>query len=110
MSIAFLITTLVMVATRGAGAVYSIAAGLSRGTKAGITAASGCAIVIESMLASTRVTDCAAFLWHSVFSNEREVRIIAATDLRNRERRGRKGGDDSVRRRPGEEEESDVHP
>jgi hypothetical protein len=36
MSIAFLLTTLVVVATPGTGAVYSIAAGLSRGSRTGI--------------------------------------------------------------------------
>ena len=35
MSVAFLLTTLVVVATPGTGAVYSIAAGLSRGSRAG---------------------------------------------------------------------------
>jgi excisionase family DNA binding protein len=41
MSIAFLLTTLVVVATPGTGAVYSIAAGLSRGSRAGIVAVFG---------------------------------------------------------------------
>ncbi|MGY1550706.1 LysE family translocator [Microbacterium sp. A588] len=53
MSIAFLLTTLVVVATPGTGAVYSIAAGLSRGTKAGIVAAFGCTLgVIPHMVAA----------------------------------------------------------
>jgi threonine/homoserine/homoserine lactone efflux protein len=42
MSIVFLLTTLVVVATPGTGAVYSIAAGLSRGSRAGIIAAPPC--------------------------------------------------------------------
>jgi len=42
MSIAFLLTTLVVVATPGTGAVYSIAAGLFRGSRAGIIAAPPC--------------------------------------------------------------------
>jgi hypothetical protein len=41
MSIAFLLTTLVVVATPGTGAVYSIGPGLSRGSRAGIVAAFG---------------------------------------------------------------------
>lgn len=53
MSIAFLITTLVVVATPGTGAVYTIAAGLSRGKKAGIVAAFGCTLgVIPHMVAA----------------------------------------------------------
>lgn len=61
MSIAFLVTTLVVVATPGTGAVYSIAAGLSRGTKAGIIAAFGCTLgVIPHMVAA--ITGLAAIL------------------------------------------------
>jgi len=61
MSIAFLLTTLVVVATPGTGAVYSIAAGLSRGTKAGIIAAFGCTVgVIPHMVAA--ITGLAAIL------------------------------------------------
>lgn len=61
MSIAFLLTTLVVVATPGTGAVYSIAAGLSRGAKAGIVAAFGCTLgVIPHMIAA--ITGLAAIL------------------------------------------------
>lgn len=53
MSVAFLLTTLVVVATPGTGAVYSIAAGLSRGTKAGLVAALGCTLgVLPHMVAA----------------------------------------------------------
>lgn len=61
MSIAFLLTTLVVVATPGTGAVYSIAAGLSRGTRAGLIAAFGCTLgVIPHMVAA--ITGLAAIL------------------------------------------------
>ncbi|HEX5729415.1 LysE family translocator [Microbacterium sp.] len=61
MSIAFLLTTFVVVATPGTGAVYSIAAGLSRGMKAGIVAAFGCTLgVIPHMIAA--ITGLAAIL------------------------------------------------
>ena len=61
MSVAFLLTTLVVVATPGTGAVYSIAAGQSRGTKAGITAAFGCTLgVLPHMVAA--ITGLAAIL------------------------------------------------
>ena len=39
--------------------------------------------MIESLLASARVTACAAFLKHPAFSDEHEVRIIASADLRS---------------------------
>jgi threonine/homoserine/homoserine lactone efflux protein len=60
-SIAFLLTTLVVVVTPGTGAVYTIAAGLSRGTKAGIVAAFGCTLgVLPHMIAA--ITGLAAIL------------------------------------------------
>ncbi|MDQ1122349.1 LysE family translocator [Microbacterium trichothecenolyticum] len=61
MSIAFLLTTLVVVATPGTGAVYSIAAGLSRGSRAGVIAAFGCTLgVVPHMIAA--ITGLAAIL------------------------------------------------
>ena len=61
MSIAFIVTTLVVVATPGTGAVYSIAAGLSRGARAGVTAAFGCTLgVVPHMVAA--ITGLAAVL------------------------------------------------
>ncbi len=61
MSIAFLLTTLVIVATPGTGAVYSIAGGISRGRRAGIIAAFGCTLgVIPHMIAA--ITGLAAIL------------------------------------------------
>lgn len=61
MSLAFLLTTLVVVATPGTGAVYSIAVGLSRGVKASIIASVGCTLgVLPHMIAAT--TGLAALL------------------------------------------------
>jgi len=60
-SIAFLLTTLVVVATPGTGAVYSIATGLARGARAGVVAAFGCTLgVIPHMVAA--ITGLAAIL------------------------------------------------
>ena len=53
MSIAFLVTTLVIVATPGTGALYTIAAGLSRGARAGVVAAAGCTLGILPHLLAT---------------------------------------------------------
>ena len=61
MSVAFLITALVVVVTPGTGAIFTIAAGLSRGARAGIVAAFGCTLgVIPHMIAA--VTGLAAIL------------------------------------------------
>ena len=67
MSIAFLLTTLVVVATPGTGAVYAIAAGLSRGSRAGIIAAFGCTLgVLPHMVAA--ITGLAAILHASAIA------------------------------------------
>ena len=67
MSIAFLLTTLVVVATPGTGAVYSIAAGLSRGSRAGIIAVFGCTLgVLPHMVAA--ITGLAAILHASAIA------------------------------------------
>lgn len=61
MSIAFLITTLVVVATPGTGALYTITAGLSRGTCASLIAAIGCTLgILPHMIAA--ITGLAAVL------------------------------------------------
>src|ERR687890_2360123 len=61
MSIAFLITTLVVVATPGTGALYTIAAGLARGGRAAVVAAFGCTLgILPHMLAA--ITGLAALL------------------------------------------------
>ena len=61
MSVAFLITALVVVVTPGTGAIFTIAAGLSRGARAGIVAAFGCTLgVIPHMIAA--VSGLAAIL------------------------------------------------
>ncbi|WP_309096186.1 LysE family translocator [Streptomyces sp.] len=61
MSIAFLLTTLIVVATPGTGVVYTLAAALSRGRRAGVVAAVGCTLgIVPHLLAS--VTGVAALL------------------------------------------------
>ena len=53
MSIAFLLTTLVVVATPGTGVVYTLAAGLSRGRRASVVAAFACTLgIVPHMLAT----------------------------------------------------------
>jgi threonine/homoserine/homoserine lactone efflux protein len=64
MSVAFLLTTLIVVATPGTGALYTVATGISRGTRASIVAAFGCTLgIVPHMLAA--VTGLAALLHSS---------------------------------------------
>ncbi|MBU3060395.1 LysE family translocator [Nocardia sp. NEAU-G5] len=61
MSLAFLITTLVIVVTPGTGALYTLAAGLQRGARAAIVAAFGCTLgIVPQLLAA--ITGLAALL------------------------------------------------
>lgn len=67
MSIAFLLTSLVVVVAPGTGALYTMAAGLSRGTRAGIIAAFGCTLgTVPHMVAA--VTGLAALLHASALA------------------------------------------
>ena len=52
MSIEFLITSLIVVATPGTGVLYTLAAGLSRGIRASIVAAFGCTLGIIPHMAA----------------------------------------------------------
>ncbi len=61
MSLAFLLTSLVIVATPGTGALYTIGAGLSHGTRASIIAAVGCTLGIVPHLVAA-ITGTAALL------------------------------------------------
>ncbi|PKV78010.1 LysE family translocator [Nocardia fluminea] len=61
MSIEFALTTLVIVATPGTGVLFTLAAGLSRGTRASVIAAFGCTLgIVPHMIAA--VTGLAALL------------------------------------------------
>ncbi|MCF3129536.1 LysE family translocator [Streptomyces olivochromogenes] len=61
MSLAFLLTTLVVVATPGTGVVYTLAAALSRGRRASVVAAFACTLGIVPHVVAT-VTGVAALL------------------------------------------------
>lgn len=53
MSIEFLLTTLIIVATPGTGVLYTMAAGLARGFRASVVAAVGCTLgIVPHMLAA----------------------------------------------------------
>jgi threonine/homoserine/homoserine lactone efflux protein len=61
MSVEFWVTTLVVVATPGTGALYTIAAGLARGVRASVLAAFACTIgIVPHMVAA--ITGLAALL------------------------------------------------
>jgi threonine/homoserine/homoserine lactone efflux protein len=69
MSIEFLVTTLIVVATPGTGVLYTIAAGLSRGARASLIAAVGCTLgIVPHMLAA--ITGLAALLHTSALAFE----------------------------------------
>jgi threonine/homoserine/homoserine lactone efflux protein len=60
-SVEFLLTTLIVVATPGTGALYTLAAGLARGGRASMVAAFGCTLgIVPHMLAA--ITGLAALL------------------------------------------------
>jgi threonine/homoserine/homoserine lactone efflux protein len=61
MSIAFLLTTLVVCVTPGTGVVYTLATGLARGRGASVVAAAGCTLAIVPHVLAT-VTGLAALL------------------------------------------------
>ncbi|MFP3991373.1 LysE family translocator [Streptomyces sp. E11-3] len=67
MSVEFLLTTLVVVVTPGTGVIYTMAAGLARGTRAAVVAAFGCTLgIIPHMLAA--ITGLAALLHASALA------------------------------------------
>ena len=64
MSLAFLLTSLVIVATPGTGVIYTLAAGLSRGARASVLAAFACTLgIVPHMVAA--ITGLAAVLHSS---------------------------------------------
>ena len=68
-STAFLLTSLVIVATPGTGVLYTLAAGLSRGARASVVAAIGCTLgIVPHMLAA--ITGLAALLHTSALAFE----------------------------------------
>src|SRR5687767_15853705 len=67
MSVEFLVTTLVVVATPGTGVLYTLAAGLARGKQASVVAAFGCTLgIVPHMLAA--ITGLAALLHASALA------------------------------------------
>lgn len=67
MSVEFLITSLIVVATPGTGVLYTLAAGLSRGSRASVIAAFGCTLGIIPHLAAA-VMGVAALLHASALA------------------------------------------
>lgn len=69
MTVEFLITTLVIVASPGTGVLYTLAAGLTRGAKASILAAFACTLGIIPHMAAA-ITGLAALLHTSALAFE----------------------------------------
>jgi threonine/homoserine/homoserine lactone efflux protein len=61
MSVEFLVTSLIVVATPGTGVIYTMAAGLSRGARASVVASFGCTLGIIPHLAAA-ISGLAALL------------------------------------------------
>ncbi len=67
MSIEFLVTTFIIVATPGTGVIYTLAAGLSRGARASLVATVGCTLgIVPHMVAA--MTGLAALLHTSALA------------------------------------------
>ena len=64
MTAAFFVTTLIVVASPGIGVLYTVAAGLSRGRRAGVVAAFGCTLGILPHMAAA-ITGLAALMYTS---------------------------------------------
>lgn len=79
MSLAFLITSLVVIASPGTGALYTVSVGLLRGRRAGIVAALGCALGIVPHLAAA-ITGAAALLRASGIAFE-TVKVLGVVYL-----------------------------
>ena len=67
MSIEFLLTSLIVVASPGTGVLYTLAAGLSRGARASVIAAFGCTLGIVPHMAAA-ITGLAALLHTSALA------------------------------------------
>ncbi len=67
MSVEFLLTTLIIVATPGTGVLYTLSAGLSRGARASVVAAIGCTLGIVPNLVAA-ITGLAALLHTSALA------------------------------------------
>ncbi len=79
MSIEFLLTTLIIVATPGTGVLYTMAAGLARGFRASIVAAVGCTLgIVPHMLAA--ITGLAA-LFHTSALAFQTLKYLGVTYL-----------------------------
>jgi len=61
LSLDFLLISLIVVATPGTGVIYTVAAGLARGTRASIVAAAGCTLGVVPHMAAA-ITGVAALL------------------------------------------------
>ena len=61
MSVEFLLTSFIIVATPGTGVIYTLAAGLARGARASVVAAAGCTLGILPHMAAA-ITGVAALL------------------------------------------------
>jgi threonine/homoserine/homoserine lactone efflux protein len=79
MSIAFLLTSLIVVASPGTGVLYTVAAGLARGRRASVVAAFGCTLGIVPHLVAA-LTGLAALLYASSLAFQ-AIKIVGVVYL-----------------------------
>ena len=99
MSIEFLITSLIVVVSPGTGVLYTLAAGLSRGSRASVVAAFGCTLGIVPHMAAA-ILGLAALLHTSALAFQtfkyarRRLSALHGLEHAARARRaeGREGG------------------
>ncbi|MFD0786960.1 LysE family translocator [Micromonospora azadirachtae] len=90
MSVAFLVTTLVVVVTPGTGVIYTLSAGLSRGARAGLVAAVGCTLgTVPHLLAAVTglatLLSASATAFHAVkYAGVAYLLYVAWSTLRDR--------------------------
>src|SRR2546428_5201234 len=80
MTIAFLITSFIVVVSPGTGVLYTLAAGLTRGSRAGVVAAIGCPLgIVPQMAAAT--PGLSALLHPSALANQTIKNLGAGNPL-----------------------------
>lgn len=85
MSIDFLVTSLIVVVSPGTGVLYTLAAGLSRGSRASLVAAFGCTLGILPHMAAA-IMGLAALLHTSALAFQTQVPGRSLSSLHGLER------------------------
>jgi threonine/homoserine/homoserine lactone efflux protein len=93
-SIDFLVTSLIVVVSPGTGVLYTLAAGLSRGSRASVVAAFGCTLGIVPHMAAA-IMGLAALLHTSALAFQ-ALKYLGSSPSRVGKRDGKSGSDGGV--------------